>query len=190
MRYYEVMLRFLLFFFLIPCVGKAQSAEPAVLSLLNHVRTRPQQFLKEQVEPYLDKNQLTRNSYAKSLVKELKATKKMQALQLSKPLTEVARIHAMDMGKKGLTGHDSSNGTPFHERVRKHSKAKGMIAENCSYGYDQALDIVMSLLIDDGIKSLGHRKNILEPKYKWVGIAIEPHQTYQINCVMDFAESF
>lgn len=190
MRCYEIMLRFLLFFLLIPCTGKTQSAEPAVLSLLNQVRTRPQQFLKEQVEPYLDKNQLTRNSYAKSLVKELKATKKMQALQLSKPLTEVARIHAQDMGKKDLTSHDSSNGTPFHERVRNHSKAKGMIAENCSYGYDQALDIVMSLLIDDGIKSLGHRKNILEPNYKWVGIAIEPHQTYQINCVMDFAESF
>jgi uncharacterized protein YkwD len=48
----------------------------------------------------------------------------------------------------------------------------------------------MQLLIDDGIESLGHRKNILEPKYQWIGIAIEPHKTYRTNCVMDFAERF
>jgi uncharacterized protein YkwD len=46
----------------------------------------------------------------------------------------------------------------------------------------------MALLIDDGIKSLGHRKNILNAGFHFVGIAIEPHKTYGTNCVMDFAE--
>lgn len=168
----------------------AQTPEQEVLVLLNEVRTDPQKFLKTRVESYLAEKNLTRNSFARSLVKELKATKAMGGLQMARALTEVARLHAQDMGRKGLTGHDSSDGTPFAIRVRNYSKAKGMIAENCSYGYNQALDIVMSLLIDDGIPSLGHRKNILEPKYKWVGIALEPHQGYGDNCVMDFAESF
>jgi len=93
-------------------------------------------------------------------------------------------------GKTGSIGHSSSDGTPFSQRVRKKAKAAGMIAENCDYGNQTALDSVIGLLIDDGIESLGHRKNILEPKFQWIGIAIEPHKKYGTNCVMDFAELF
>jgi len=64
-----------------------------------------------------------------------------------------------------------------------------MIAENCDYGSTEPLEIVMSLLIDDGIASLGHRKNILHPGLNYVGIAIEKHKTYGVNCVMDFSGS-
>jgi len=174
---------------LFPLLADTQAQEEEVLKLLNQVRTNPQGFI-TLVQDYLKENNLNNNSYAKSLVADLKRCKKMGELQLSKPLTEVARSHANDMGKTGSVGHTSSDGTPFNERIRNKAKAKGMIAENCEYGHDTALDIVMALLIDDGIKSLGHRKNILEPKYRWVGIAIEPHKTYRTNCVMDFAESF
>lgn len=176
--------------FLISGSALAQSTEQEVLKILNEVRIGPKKFLKDRVEPYLIEKGLTKNSYAKSLVKELKALQPMGALQSSVPLAEIARKHAVDMGKNSLTGHDSSDDTPFHIRVREYSKAKGSIAENCSYGYEAPLDIVMSLLIDDGIESLGHRKNMLNAKYKWVGIAIEPHQGYRTNCVMDFAEAF
>jgi len=173
-----------------PLRGDAQAQEKEVLQLLNQVRTNPQGFINLHVKDYLKENDLNNNSYAKSLVADLKKCKKMGALQPSKPLTDVARLHANDMGKTGSVGHTSSDGTPFNLRIRNNAKAKGMIAENCEYGHYTALDIVMALLIDDGIESLGHRKNILEPKYKWVGIAIEPHKTYRSNSVMDFAESF
>ena len=59
-------------------------------------------------------------------------------------------------------------------------------AENCSYGYQDALSIVITLLIDDGIKDLGHRKNILNESYNSVGVAIRPHKKYRVNCVIDF----
>ncbi len=180
----------ILLLLLVPLMVDAQTQEEEVLELLNQVRTNPQGFITSHVKDYVKENNLDNNSYAKSLVADLKMSKKMGALQLSKPLTDVARSHALDMGKAGSVGHTSSDGTPFNVRIRNKAKAKGMIAENCEYGHETALDIVMALLIDDGIESLGHRKNILEPKYRWVGIAIEPHKTYRSNCVMDFAESF
>ena len=127
------------------------------------------------------------NDYAKSLVNELKSRHPMEALTLSPMLSAISRSHAMDMGKKGTTGHSSSNGASFADRVRRKVKG-GMIGENCDYGNDTSIDIVMSLLIDDGIQSLGHRKNILDARFHFVGIAIEPHKTYGTNCVMDFAE--
>lgn len=166
----------------------SQSKEDEVLQLLNSVRTDPQRFISTYLTPYLEANNLTTNSYAQSLVNDLKNIKKMSALQFSPALNKVARMHAKDMGKTGLVGHSSSDGTPFSDRVRKKAKAGGMIAENCDYGNYTALDSVIGLLIDDGIESLGHRKNILEPKYQWIGIAIEPHNKYGVNCVMDFAE--
>ena len=60
------------------------------------------------------------------------------------------------------------------------------VGENCSYGYERAIDIVISLLIDKGIKNLGHRNNILSPDFNSIGVAIRPHKTYRVNCVMDF----
>ncbi|HCZ35462.1 MAG TPA: hypothetical protein DHV26_05990 [Cytophagales bacterium] len=168
----------------------AQDQEQEVFALLNAVRTDPQKFSDTYVLPYIKENGLEKNRYAKSLLQDLKQTKPMGALQVADALTKVARYHAKDMGTTGSIGHESTDGTPFHIRVRTQSKAQGMIAENCAYGQTSALDFVMQLLIDDGIESLGHRKNILEPKYQWIGIAIEPHKTYRTNCVMDFAERF
>ncbi|MBS1507518.1 MAG: CAP domain-containing protein [Bacteroidetes bacterium] len=158
-----------------------------VLSLMNEVRTNPQGFLQARLLPYLKENELEENAYAKSLVTELTSAHKLEALQMSAALTKTARSHAKDMGDHGMVGHNSSNGTSFPDRLRKKFKT-GMIAENCDYGNADALGIVMSLLIDDGISSLGHRRNILNPALKFVGIAIEPHKTYETNCVMDFSQ--
>lgn len=174
--------------FITSFIGATQSREEEVVKLLNAVRTNPQGFLKSHVNAYLEENDLTKNSYARSLISDLKKLAAMGELRTSKVLSEVAQLHALDMGTSGAVGHTSSDGTTFSERLRKKGKAGGMIAENCDYGNEEPLDIVMALLIDDGIKSLGHRKNILEPTYRWIGIAIEKHKTYRVNCVMDFAE--
>ena len=57
--------------------------------------------------------------------------------------------------------------------------------ECCDYGHNNALDIIMSLLIDEGISSLGHR-NICLSSYSKIGVAIQPHKLYGYNAVMDF----
>jgi uncharacterized protein YkwD len=182
-------MRYIVFFLFLfwPLQASSQNEVEELVGLLNAVRTYPQKFLTDYVNPYIEKNNLQKNKYAKSLVTELKAAKKIDALQLSSLISDVSRAHAIDLGRKGTTGHTSSNGTSFQKRVREKVKT-GAIGENCSYGYAKPLDIVLSLLIDDGIKSLGHRKNILDPKFHWVGVAIEPHKKFRVNCVMDFAE--
>lgn len=159
-----------------------------VLKIMNEVRTHPQEFLQTRLLPFVKEHEMESNPYARSLIEELKVAKSINPLQLSPVLTKLARGHALDMGEKGKVGHTSSNGMTFENRVRKKIKT-GMIAENCDYGNTEPLDIVMSLLIDDGIASLGHRKNILHPQLSFVGIAIEKHKTYRMNCVMDFASS-
>ncbi|MFM9838262.1 MAG: CAP domain-containing protein [Cyclobacteriaceae bacterium] len=172
----------------LPFTGSSQNAIEEVVSILNAVRTDPQNFIIEYLNPYIEKNNLLENKYATSLITELKSVKKMEALQLAPKISKISKAHAIDMGSKGKVGHNSSDGTTFDKRLRLKAKAGGAIGENCDYGNEKPIDIVMSLLIDNDIESLGHRKNILEPRFRFIGVAIEPHKKYRISCVMDFVE--
>ena len=46
--------------------------------------------------------------------------------------------------------------------------------ENCSYGFNEALTIVITLLIDEDIEGVGHRKNILKESCNSVGSPFVP----------------
>lgn len=131
------------------------------------------------------------NWYIASLYRDLQTVKDRQLLYPDKRLYATAAYHAADMGRTRRTGHTSSDGTDFADRVYGGLGEKTLIAENCSYGYDNdvALNIVIQLLIDENVPSLGHRKNILNPNLNAIGAAIAPHKTYQFNCVMDFART-
>ena len=45
-------------------------------------------------------------------------------------------------------------------------------------------------LIDDGVANRGHRKSLLDPRWRYVGIACGLHARYRTVCVMDFASSY
>ena len=130
------------------------------------------------------------NWYIASLYRDLQSVKGRQPLYPDRRLYATAAYHAADMGRSGRTGHTSSDGTDFADRVYGGLGEKTYIAENCSYGYnnDQAINIVVQLLVDANVPSLGHRKNILNPDLSAIGVAIAPHAIYEYMCVMDFAQ--
>ena len=50
------------------------------------------------------------------------------------------------------------------------------------------LEIILSLLIDHDVPSLGHREICLSPEFKSVGVSVQPHNSkYNQNAVLDFA---
>lgn len=156
--------------------------EKKVIYLCNLARLDGKLFIKTYLKDYDSGN----DSYIRSLRSDLRKVKNLPVLYPSKKLYDAAYYHAKDMGDKGKIGHTSSDGTSFSKRVRKYVSGGG-IAENCSYGHSSALGIVMQLLIDRGVPSLGHRINILNPAYQSVGVSIYPHKSYRYNCVMDFS---
>ena len=160
--------------------------ERELVKLTNKVRTQPQHFLNMTLKPYLLKKGIDtlNNRYAASLVTDLRKQSSAAPLIRSSYLTRKARLFAKDMGAMGAVGHSSKKLGNLSNRLRRYRN--GYIGENCSYGYSNALDILMQLLIDEDVPSLGHRKNILNPKFSRVGVAIEGHKRYIWNCVMDF----
>jgi len=156
--------------------------EKKVILFMNMARHDGPLFAKTFLTAYMQENQLERNSYTKSLQKDLKKINELVALIPEEDLIAIAQGHAQKSGEKGTTGHSD-----FKKRFEPYmGKPYNHVGENCSYGYEQAIDIVISLLIDEGIKSLGHRNNILAPAFNSIGVAIRPHKNYRTNCVMDF----
>ena len=156
--------------------------EKKVILFMNMARYDGPLFANTFLESYIKEKKLDNNSYTRSLEKDLKKVSGLSPLVAEKDLTAIAQGHARNSGEKGTTGHGG-----FKERFGPlMGNPYNHVGENCSYGYERAIDIVISLLIDDGIKGLGHRKNILSPDFNSIGVAIRPHKTFRVNCVMDF----
>ncbi len=156
--------------------------EKKVILFINLARQNGPLFAETFLLSYIQEKNLENSSYIRSLQRDLKNISGLDPLLPEKDLTAVAQDHARKSGEKGTTGHGE-----FEKRFKPLlGKPYVQVAENCSYGYEKAVDIVISLLIDEGIKSLGHRKNILSKEFNSVGVAIRPHSKYRINCVIDF----
>lgn len=113
----------------------------------------------------------------------------MNALTYSADLSIPARHHANDQGPKGTTGHNSSNGDSCQQRLNKFGKPN-YCGENISYGMASPMDIVLQLLIDDGVPSRGHRDNLFREGYNVCGVAIGPHKTYKTMCVQNIGGGY
>ncbi|MFO7594671.1 MAG: CAP domain-containing protein [Pseudomonadota bacterium] len=110
-------------------------------------------------------------------------------LKWSEELAELARKHVNDTGPKGLVGHVGSKGEGFSERLSAvfESGKFTFSSENLAYGYSNAEDIVLQLIIDDGVPGRGHRKNMLKVKINYTGIGCGYHREYGHMCAAIYA---
>ncbi len=158
--------------------------EKKVILFMNMARYNGPLFAETFLEAYVEDKKLTSSSYLKSLRRDLKKLQEIHPLLPEEDLTSVAQGHASKSGQTGHTGHRDFKkrfkplmGNPYYH-----------VGENCSYGYEQAIEIVVILLIDEGVKGTGHRNNILNREFNSVGVAIRPHKGYRINCVIDYGQ--
>jgi uncharacterized protein YkwD len=158
--------------------------EQKVILFMNMARSNGALFAETFVKTFVEENQVENSSYLRSLYQDLKSISGLPALIPEEDLTAVAQGHATRSGETGQVGHKDMDkrfaplrGNPYD--------AWG---ENCSYGFEDAISIVITLLIDEGIKEMGHRRNILNQSYNSVGVAIRPHRSYRVNCVIDFGK--
>jgi uncharacterized protein YkwD len=156
--------------------------EKRVVFLCNLARMNPSLFAATILQHFMDSTGYKNSAYVVSLKKTLNSAKPTDPFTPQQDLHAIVKDFADKMGKAGKKGHEG-----FEKRyapVKK--KYNQFIGENCSYGHDNALRIVMQLLIDEGIGDAGHRKNILDPKFKNIGVVIGPHRTSTSQCVMAF----
>ena len=112
----------------------------------------------------------------------LKKQKPVTELTLSKEISQACKDHINDIGPKGNTTHEGSNGSNIGERIEKYCEWDGATAENLDFGFKKPENILINMIVDDGVKERFQRLNLFNPEFKMVGVAVGPHKDYGI-CV-------
>ena len=180
----------------------AAALEQEVLKEINLARTRPVEYAAylEQLRPYFNGKEYRRPGAAGLMTQEgtraldeaiadLRAARPAPALTLSQGMTSGARELVKDQAGTDVTGHKGSDGSFCEQRAQRFGRWTDPIGENLSYGEDTARERVLTLLIDDGFASRGHRKRLLDASYQVAGVACGDHKLGAM-CVITLAGGF
>lgn len=118
----------------------------------------------------------------------LKTIVPVEPLEWSQSLTLAAQMHADDIGPSGLMTHIGQDGSEPCDRIERFGQWSGHLGENIDYANADPEDIIVSLLIDDGVLARGQRLNIMKKEHKYVGVGFGYHSEYEYVCVILFAE--
>ena len=153
-------------------VAYLTSNEKEVIQLINLARSYPNLFCKVYI------NKLTLHyydsTYIISLKKELIAASSVALIIPDINLYNTAKCWAIEAGINNIRSHQRINCKYEYS------------AECISFSKSNALDIVLDLLVDWGVPSLGHRHALLDSYYSKIGVAIQAHKTTNYIAVLDF----
>jgi len=119
----------------------------------------------------------------------LKKVRSLPPLTLSTGMCRAAADHCSEQ-VGGQLGHDGKDRSTPGDRISRYGSWSTTWGENISYSRKTAREVVVALIVDDGVRGRGHRKNIFNPKFNYAGAAFGPHARYRTVCTIDFAGGY
>ncbi len=178
--------------------------EQELLYEINLARTKPAEYASvlEKMKPSYSGNEFRQGGGKQSIitVEGWRAVEEaISALRGASPAPALAASVGMccgageltkDQKTSGRTGHKGSDGSYCEQRAERFGTWTAPIGENLSYGNLSARERVTGLIIDDGVSNRMHRKRLLDPGFKVVGIACDEHSAEDTLCVITLAGGF
>lgn len=159
----------------------------SILNYINEMRADPKAFYQRYLEDYIkEKSARFTSRYTHSLKKEMFNSPALPLFESNAVLRKTATLQLdyLAQYKGRMLTHDQGN-IGFAERMNR--AGLHCLAENLYAADDpKALEVVLDLLIDQGVPSFGHRKNLMNPMYTHIGIASETPPGGRMIVVMDF----
>ena len=122
-------------------------------------------------------------------IRFLQNAQPLPPLTFSAGMSRGAADHCADQATGGF-GHEGRDRSHAGQRIARYGTVMGGWGENISYGKSSARDVVLALIIDDGLPARKHRQNIFNPNYNVAGAAFGPHARFRTMCSMDFAGGY
>ncbi|HXX37870.1 MAG TPA: CAP domain-containing protein [bacterium] len=115
------------------------------------------------------------------LINHARVARHLPTLIFSQTLAECARLHSRDMKLHRFFGHGSSRGESFERRITLFVRPTAVTGENVAIAGD--VDAAERALL----ASPDHRANILDPRFKYVGVGIETEAGIGVVVTEDFS---
>ena len=111
------------------------------------------------------------------------------------PVKEESRLNSAaldlvkDIGTRGVVSHQDQYGQYVSERIEKYCEWDYSASEVIEVSSKNPQDILISLIVDDGLKNRPDRMTLFNPAYNYVGISCGMHSEYEIVTVIVFTGS-
>jgi uncharacterized protein YkwD len=180
----------LFIFAIFPLTASSADLASEVIAEINLARTAPQQYAQVVARRMSGYRGVEGEKVVREAVRFLEKARPLPPLVFSNGIAQGALSHVLDMGPTGGRGHRGSNGSQPWDRMARFGQWNGHAGENIDYGVRDARGIVVRLIVDDGVRSRGHRKNIFSGNFRVAGAATGFHAQYGRMTVIDFAGAF
>lgn len=181
---------------------KSSALEQAVFDEINEARKDPQKYaayleeykklFKGKVVYFPNYLRIETNEGIPAVdeaIEFLKKAPRLAPYNFSNGLNKSTALQLSDLIADSSIGHTSRDGSNLAARLKKFGSIGEIYAENIAYFADSPRDIVLMMIIDDGVKSRSHRNNVFSSNFKVVGIAFGKGKTGEGLCVVNFADS-
>jgi len=122
----------------------------------------------------------------KEAIEFLKNQKPINEIEFDEEASKVAEEYAKILSNS--TGEDEQGQDEYHieERVEKYLDYDYSISENIDFGGSTGIEVIVNLLVDDGVKLRTHRDNLFSNKFQYYGVAVASHPEYDFCTVIDY----
>ena len=169
-----------------------------VISESNRIRTNPKAYIPI-LEGYLknfdgnlltlpDKHEILETEEGPRAYKEaiefLKNQKPINVIEYDEEASKVALEYSkfLSNSKEGQVEDENQ----IEQRVEKYLDYDYSISENIDFGGSTGVEVIVNLLVDDGVKNRTHRENLFSDKYEYYGVGVFEHPDYDFCTVIDY----
>ena len=164
----------------------------------NRIRTNPKAYIPI-LEDYLsnfdgnqlrlpDKNEILETEEGPMAYKEaiefLKNQKPINIIEFDEEASKVAQDYSKFLfSSKEDQIEDEAQ---IEQRVEKYLEYDYSLSENIDFGGSTGIEVIVNLLVDDGVKNRIHRDNLFSDKYDYYGVGVFEHPDYDFCTVIDY----